>query len=137
MLRPFEVAFFFIAVPFATRSFDSSHPFEAAQQQRSHPRTYSGAFPKTTESKPFGRCHTVQTLYKTSAIGVVDAGLLGIMTGTGGGGVSLQDDPQEDHDAFLHPYQHFHSHRFDNPTPYVTAATMFVVLHGKTILQTT
>ena len=71
-----------------------------------------------------------------STIGDVDAGLLGMMTGTGGGGVSLQDDPQEDHDAFLHPYQHSHSHRFDNPTPYVTAATMCVVFHGKTI-QTT
>ena len=35
-----------------------------------------------------------------SAIGDVDAGLLGMMTGTGGGGVSLQEDPQEDHDAF-------------------------------------
>ena len=30
MLRPFEVALFFNAVPFATRSFDSSRPFEVA-----------------------------------------------------------------------------------------------------------
>ena len=30
MLRPFGVALFFNAVPFATRSFDSSRPFEVA-----------------------------------------------------------------------------------------------------------